>query len=138
MEWGWVAAVWKLTTDPIKGEGRYMYGELETWQECIKTNFYRQDVLQNMYCIATALLNIEPVYKVKTTIPSYLAWIANTVMQKASNAACWVIQMVIKDWGGMSRCVPCLRKQIFYILFRDCKKNEWAHCCRNFYKNQRS
>ena len=65
-----------------------MYGELETWQECIKTNFYRQDVLQNMYCNATALLNIEAVYKVKTTIPSYLAWSANTVMQKASNAAC--------------------------------------------------
>ena len=30
----------KLVTEPIKGEGKYVYGKLKTWEECIKTNFH--------------------------------------------------------------------------------------------------
>ena len=29
----------KLTTEPIKGEGKYMHGKLKTWKERIMTNF---------------------------------------------------------------------------------------------------
>ena len=30
----------KLVTEPIKGEGKYVYGKLKTRKECIKTNFH--------------------------------------------------------------------------------------------------
>ena len=33
------------------------------WKERIKTNFHDQDVPYDMYCNATAVLNIDPVYK---------------------------------------------------------------------------
>ena len=51
----------KLVTDPIKG--KYVYGKLQTWKECIKTNFHGQDVPCDMYCNATAVLKIDSVYK---------------------------------------------------------------------------
>ena len=53
----------KLTTEPIKGEGKYMHGKLKTWKERIKTNFHGQDVPYDMYCNATTVLKIESVYK---------------------------------------------------------------------------
>ena len=53
----------KLATEPIKREDRYANGKLKTWKECIKTNFHGQDVLQDMYCNATAVLKIDSVYK---------------------------------------------------------------------------
>ena len=53
----------KLTTEPIKGEGKYMHGKLTTWKESIKTNFYGQDVPYDMYCNATVVLKIDSVYK---------------------------------------------------------------------------
>ena len=53
----------KLATEPIKREDRCANGKLKTWKECIKTNFHGQDVLQDMYCNATAVLKIDSVYK---------------------------------------------------------------------------
>ena len=53
----------KMATEPIKIEGRYVYGKLKTWKERIKTNFHGQDVPYNMYCNATAVLKIDSVYK---------------------------------------------------------------------------
>ena len=51
----------KLTTKPIKGEGKYMHGKLKTWKERITTNFHGQDVPYDMYCNATAVLKIDSV-----------------------------------------------------------------------------
>ena len=53
----------KLTSEPIKGEGRYMHGMLKTWKEPIKTNFHGQDVPYDMYYSAAAVLNMDSVYK---------------------------------------------------------------------------
>ena len=36
---------------------------METWNECIKTNFHGQDVPYDMYCNATTVLKIDSVYK---------------------------------------------------------------------------
>ena len=44
-------------------KGKYVYGKLQTWKECIKTNFHGQDVPCDMYCNATAVLKIDSVYK---------------------------------------------------------------------------
>ena len=52
----------KMATEPIKIEGRYVYGKLKTWKERIKTNFHGQDVPYNMHCHATAMLKIDSVY----------------------------------------------------------------------------
>ena len=40
----------KLPTEPIEGEGMYVYGKLKTWKERIKTNFHGQNVPYGMYC----------------------------------------------------------------------------------------
>ena len=53
----------KMATEPIKIEGRYVYGKLKTWKERIKTNFHGQDVPYNMHCNATAVLKINSAYK---------------------------------------------------------------------------
>ena len=53
----------KLTTEPIKGEGKYVHGKLKMWKEHIKTNFHGQDVPYDMYCNATPVLKIDSVYK---------------------------------------------------------------------------
>ena len=53
----------KLATKPIKGEGRDIHGKFKTWKKRIKTNFHGQDVPYNMYCNATAVLEIDSVYK---------------------------------------------------------------------------
>ena len=53
----------KMTTEPIKTEGRYVNGKLKTWKERIKTNFHGQDVPYDIYCIATTVLKIDSVYK---------------------------------------------------------------------------
>ena len=52
-----------MATEPIKREGRYVYGKLKTWKERIKTNFHGQDVPYNIYCNATAVLKTDSVYK---------------------------------------------------------------------------
>ena len=49
-----------------------------------------------MYRNATVFLKIYSVNKkVKPTIPRYILKIENTLMQKASNVACWVIQKMM-------------------------------------------
>ena len=53
----------KMTTEPIKREGRMANAKLKTWKEHIKTNFHSQDVPYNMHCNATAVLKIDSVYK---------------------------------------------------------------------------
>ena len=53
----------KMATEPIKIEGRYVYGKLKTWKERIKTNFHGQDVPYDMHCNAAAVLKIDSVYK---------------------------------------------------------------------------
>ena len=53
----------KMATEPIKREGRYVYGKLKTWKDCIKTNFHGQDVLYDMHCNARTVLKIDSVYK---------------------------------------------------------------------------
>ena len=53
----------KMATEPIKREGRYVNGMLKTWKECIKINFYGQDVPYNKHGNATTVLKIDPVYK---------------------------------------------------------------------------
>ena len=52
----------KLATEPIKREGKYVHGNLKTWKECVKSNFHSQDVPHDMYCSATAVLKIDPLY----------------------------------------------------------------------------
>ena len=52
----------KLTTEPIKGEGKYVHGKLKMWKEPVKTNFHGQDV-PYMFCNATTVLKIDSVYK---------------------------------------------------------------------------
>ena len=53
----------KLASGLIKGEDKYVYGKLKTWEECIKTNFHDQDAPYDMYCNATAVLKIDSIYK---------------------------------------------------------------------------
>ena len=53
----------KLATEPIKGEGKCIYGKFKTWKERIKTKFHGQEVPYDMYCNATAVLKIDSVYK---------------------------------------------------------------------------
>ena len=53
----------KLATESIKGEGKYVYGKLKTWKDCIRTNFHGQEVLYDIYCRITAVLKIDSVYK---------------------------------------------------------------------------
>ena len=75
----------KLVTKLIKREGKYVHGKLKMWKERIKTNFHGQDVPYDMYCNATAVLNIDSVYNnVKIIIPMYILKNANTPMQKAT------------------------------------------------------
>ena len=52
-----------LATEPIKGEGKYVYGRLKTWKERIKTNFHGQNIPYDMHCNATAVSKIDSVYK---------------------------------------------------------------------------
>ena len=52
-----------MATEPIKREGRYVYGKLRTWKDCIKTNFHGQDVLYDMHCNARTVLKIDSVNK---------------------------------------------------------------------------
>ena len=40
----------KLTTEPIKGEGKHVHGKLKAWKERIKTNFHGQ--VFHTICIA--------------------------------------------------------------------------------------
>ena len=76
-------------------ESKYMYGKLKTWKELIKMNLHGQDVPYNINYNVTAVLKIDSIYKVKATIPRYMLKSVNTLMQKASNAACSVIQMMM-------------------------------------------
>ena len=53
----------KLASGLIKGEHKYVYGKLKTWEDRIKTNFHDQDAPCDMYCNATAVLKTDSVYK---------------------------------------------------------------------------
>ena len=66
----------KLTPSPIKGEGRYMHGKLETWKERSRTNFHGQDIPYDIYCNAIVVL---------TPILSHTLKSVNTLKHKASN-----------------------------------------------------
>ena len=63
----WNVVAWqlfeKLTTEPIKREGKYINGKLKTWKEGIKMNFHGQDIQHEMYCNGTAVLKVDSVYK---------------------------------------------------------------------------
>ena len=78
----------KLVTEPIKREDRCVYGKLKTWKECIKTNFHGEDVTCDMYCNATAVLNIGFIYKQGKIILRCMLKRVNIPMQKTSNATC--------------------------------------------------
>ena len=51
----------KLATESIKG--KCVCCKLKTWKERIKTNFRGRHVPYDMYCNATAVLNIDSVYE---------------------------------------------------------------------------
>ena len=95
----------KLTTDPLKREGKGMHGKLKTWKKVIRQIFMVK--LFHTACIArqqqfkklTLYTN-----KVKTTTHRNIWRGINTTMQKFSNVACWVIQLMM----DILRC-----KQIF-------------------------
>ena len=53
----------KMATQPIKGEVRYVHGNLKMWKKTIKTNFHGQDIPYDLYCNATAVSKIDSVYK---------------------------------------------------------------------------
>ena len=53
----------KMVTEPMKGESKHVHGKLRTWKERIKINFHGQDISCNRYCNATALSEIDSVYK---------------------------------------------------------------------------
>ena len=53
----------KMSTEPIRKEGRYLNGNLKTWKEIIRTDFHGQDVPYNMHCNAAPVLKIDSVYK---------------------------------------------------------------------------
>ena len=38
-----------FATGLIKGEDKYVHGKLKMWKECMKTNFYSQNVPYDMY-----------------------------------------------------------------------------------------
>ena len=78
----------KLVTEPTEREGRCVYGKLKTWKECIKTNFHGEDVPCDMYCNATAVLNIGFIYKQGKIILRCMLKSVNIPMQKTSNATC--------------------------------------------------
>ena len=50
-------------TGPVKGEDKYIDGNLKMWKERIKTNFHGQDIPYDMYYHPMAVLNIDSVYK---------------------------------------------------------------------------
>ena len=53
--------LFKNLTKSIKGGGKYMHGKLKILKEHIKIN--GQDVSYDIYCIATAVLEVGHVYK---------------------------------------------------------------------------
>ena len=53
----------KLTTEPVKGEGKYIHGKLKMWKERIKTKFHGQDVAYDIYCKAATVLRIDSACK---------------------------------------------------------------------------
>ena len=53
----------KLATETIKRKEKYIYGRLKTWKDCKKTSFHGQEVSYDVYCNATAVLEIDSVYK---------------------------------------------------------------------------
>ena len=57
----------KLASGLIKGEHKYVYGKLKTWEDRIKTNFHDQDAPCDMYCNATAVLKTDYVEECKYT-----------------------------------------------------------------------
>ena len=52
-----------MVREPMKGESKHVHGKLRTWKERIKINFHGQDISCNRYCNATALSEIDSVYK---------------------------------------------------------------------------
>ena len=53
----------RLTTEPIKGEDKYIHRKLKVWRERINANFHGQDVPYDKYCNPTAVFEIDSVYK---------------------------------------------------------------------------
>ena len=125
----------KMATEPIKIEGRYVYGKLKTWKERIKTNFHGQDVPYDIHCNATSVLKIDSVYKQgKNYYPQLYG--EECKYADAEKQHC---SMLSDDDDGFSRCkkkakkifVTCLRLQKLIIneqdvFVRTCKKVEYT------------
>lgn len=76
-----------MTTEPIRGEPKFMHGKLKTWKGRIKVSFYGEDLPNGLYCNATAGLALYT-NKVKTVFLSYVLKNFNGLIQKACNATC--------------------------------------------------
>ena len=91
----------KLKRESIKGEGKYIYGVLETWIERTKTDFSGQDVQYGIYCNATVVLKIGALHKQSKNF--YMLKSSNALMQKAINITCSVIQMMVDVFSCRTR-----------------------------------
>ena len=125
----------KMATEPIKIEGRYVYGKLKTWKERIKTNFHGQDVPYDIHCNGTSVLKIDSVYKQGKNYYPQL-YDEECKYADAEKQHC---SMLSDDDDGFSRCkkkakkifVTSLRLQKLIIneqdvFVRTCKKVEYT------------
>ena len=60
----------KLTTQPLKGESKYMNSELKTWKEHIKTCFHVQNIRHVLQCNSS--VKERYTNKIKTNIFRYI------------------------------------------------------------------
>ena len=87
----------KLTTKPIKGEGKYMHGKLKMWKERMKTNFDGQDVPYDMYCNETAVLKIDSAYKQRKHRPQ--VYVEECIYTDAESQECSMLSDSDDDDG---------------------------------------
>ena len=87
----------KMVTEPIKGEGWYVYGKLKTWKERIKASFHGQDVPYEMHGNATAVLKIDSVYKQGKNYPQ--VYVEECWHTDAENQQCSMISDDDEDDG---------------------------------------
>ena len=52
-----VAAIEKLTTEPIKGEDKYLQGQLKIWKEHFKTNLRPKGTMKTLFFTNSKVLN---------------------------------------------------------------------------------
>ena len=79
-------------------------------------SFHGQDIPYEMYCNETAVLEFDTVYKQsKNYHPRYMLKCVNTLMQKASNLECWVIQMKMDIFKCKRRHEQVHRKKKAFV-----------------------